>query len=172
MDGVTGFWAEDEETGEVGFLPDLEDVFWVYDDNTFAWVSSHFRGRRLRRGPPRGKGKGKGKGGKFRFRSRKGKGKGKRKGSFSNWSDGESTFFGGKGKGKGKKGKGKKGKDKGEGKDGMDHLGKGSQAHLATTPESLSMNPALEDRGWAGSSNDAWSNDTWWADETWYSDDT
>ena len=59
MDGVTGFWAEDEETGEVGFLPDLEDVFWVYDDNTFAWNSSHFRGRRLRRGPPRGKGKGK-----------------------------------------------------------------------------------------------------------------
>ena len=132
MDGLAGYWVEDDDTGEVGFLPEWDDVFWVHDDVSFVWASHHFRGRKLRRGPPRGKGKGKGKGGRSRFRSRKGKGKGKGKGSYAHWGEGEETAFAAKGKGKGKKGKGKKGKEKGEGKEGKGP-GKGPDAHVAAT---------------------------------------
>ena len=77
----SGYWAEDEETGEVGFLPEFEDVFWVHDDDSFAWVSHHFEGRKMRRGAAKGKGKGRGFRGRGRFKARrKGKGKGFGKG--------------------------------------------------------------------------------------------
>jgi hypothetical protein len=29
MDGTYGYWVEDDESGEVGFLPEVEDVFWT-----------------------------------------------------------------------------------------------------------------------------------------------
>ena len=169
MDGVAGFWGEDEDTGEVGFLPEWKDVFWVYDDNTYAWASHHFRGRKIRRGSPKGKGKGKGKGGRFRFRSRKGKGKGKGKGVYAHWGDGE-TAYAVKGKGKGKKGKGKKGKEKGEGKDGKNPAGKGPQAHLAetkssnpasTSPDSSQQALSYQDDSWYYQGV-YWTDDSWW----------
>ena len=172
MDGLSGFWVEDDDSGEVGFLPEWDDVFWVYDETTFAWLSHHFKGRRLRRGPPRAKGKGKGKGGKFRFRSRKGKGKGKGKGSFAHLGEGEETAYAVKGKGKGKKGKGKKGKEKGEGKEGKDPGGKGPQAHIAssTQPTLPSSQPNLSPQVYTN--EDPWCYDTWWSgdDYNWTGD--
>ena len=86
LEGNFGYWAEDEEDGAEGFLDALEDVFWIWDDNDYAWFQRRFQGRRTRKGKGKGKGrkgKGKGKGrqGRRFFRSRnKGKGKGKRKG--------------------------------------------------------------------------------------------
>ena len=77
MDGTSGYWVEDDDTGEVGFLPEFEDVFWIFDETSEAWASHHFRGRKIRRGFSKGKGKGKGSKGRRRFKSRKGKGKGK-----------------------------------------------------------------------------------------------
>jgi hypothetical protein len=68
MDGTQGYWVEDEETGECGFLPEFEDIFWTFDDENFAWMSRPFRGRKLRRVPPKGRGKGKGSKGYSRFK--------------------------------------------------------------------------------------------------------
>ena len=82
LEGNFGYWAEDEEDGAEGFLDALEDVFWIWDDNDYAWFQRRFQGRRTRKGKGKGrKGKGKGKGrqGRRFFRSRN-KGKGKRKG--------------------------------------------------------------------------------------------
>ena len=77
MDGTYGYWVQDDECGEVGFLPEVEDVFWTYDEINDVWNSQYFKGRRLRRGPTKGKGKGKGSSGRRRFNTRrKGKGKG------------------------------------------------------------------------------------------------
>ena len=78
-EGTDGYWVEDDETHEEGFLPETQDIFWVYDEVNDVWNSRHFRGRSLRRGNRKGKGKGKGGKGrrKGRFKSRrKGKGKG------------------------------------------------------------------------------------------------
>ena len=82
LEGNFGYWAEDEEDGAEGFLDVLEDVFWIWDDNDYAWFQRRFQGRRTRKGKGKGrKGKGKGRQGRRFFRSRtKGKGKGKRKG--------------------------------------------------------------------------------------------
>ena len=165
MDGTAGYWVEDDETGEVGFLPEFDDIFWVFDDTTYAWHSHHFKGRRLRRGPPRGKGKGKGKGGRSRFRSRKGKGKGKGKGVYAHWGEGDESAYAVKGKGKGKKGKGKKGKEKGEGKEGKDPGGKGPQAHVASTIQSIPAPPIPNSSSPAFSVDDTWYQDTWWTGE-------
>ena len=80
LEGNFGYWAEDEEDGAEGFLDALEDVFWIWDDNDYAWFQRRFQGRRTRKGKGR-KGKGKGRQGRRFFRSRnKGKGRGKRKG--------------------------------------------------------------------------------------------
>jgi len=86
----SGHWVEDDETGELGFLPESQDIFWVFDDANEAWQSRHFQGRSLRRFGRKGKGKGKGKKGRSRggFRPRK---KGKGRGHYSHqaeaWSD-------------------------------------------------------------------------------------
>ena len=32
LDGSSGYWVEDDDSGEVGFVPEFEDVFWVFDD--------------------------------------------------------------------------------------------------------------------------------------------
>ena len=164
MDGVSGFWVEDDDTLECGFLSEWEDVFWTYDDTAHTWASHHFRGRKLRRGPPRNKGKGKGKGGRYRFRSRKGKGKGKGKSKgFANYGDDETAYaVKGKSKGKGKGKKGKKGKDKGEGKDGKDPGGKGPSAHVAADQNATPGTTVTTYQ------DDTWYYDTWWTDDSWW----
>ena len=45
-----GFWVQDEETGEEGFLQDTEDTFWTLDENE-AWISRNVPGKQLRRHP-------------------------------------------------------------------------------------------------------------------------
>ena len=112
MDGQTGFWCQDDTTGEEGFLPEFEDTFWVFDDMANTWLSQPFRGRTLRRG--KGKGKGKGARGRSRFfgGGQKGRPKGKPKGWYGQGDypetppaqDPHDAFWQ---KGKGKKGKGK-----------------------------------------------------------------
>ena len=62
MDGAYGYWAEDDDSGEQGFPPEVEDVFWALGEETYAWVARKFGHRKLRRGRPKGKGKSKGKG--------------------------------------------------------------------------------------------------------------
>ena len=76
MNQIDGYWVEEEETGEVGFLPTDMDIFWTRDDALGVWNSKHFQGRKLRRGHPRHGGQGKGQSGRRFFRPR-GKGKGK-----------------------------------------------------------------------------------------------
>ena len=71
MDESFGYWCEDEDSGEVGFLPEFEDIFWLYDEVAEAWLSRPFKGRTVRRGTPKGRGKGKGRKGFFRFTLRK-----------------------------------------------------------------------------------------------------
>ena len=110
MDGPYGHWVEDDDSGEQGSLPEVEDVFWTYDEETYAWVSGRLGHRKLRRGKPKGKGKSKGKGrkGYGRFRPAKGKGK-SGKGDRSQILVSQQEYFDlcalAKGKGKGKKGK-------------------------------------------------------------------
>jgi hypothetical protein len=75
-----GHWAIDEDDDVEGFLDEIEDVFWLYDDESQSWFSRKFRGRRMSRYRPlKGKGKGRRRGrqGRRFFRPRKGKGKGK-----------------------------------------------------------------------------------------------
>ena len=55
LEGITGYWAEDEDDGAEGFLEALEDVFWVYDDADFTWYQRRFQGRQTRRGKGKGK---------------------------------------------------------------------------------------------------------------------
>ena len=31
-DGEDGYWVEDEETAECGFLPEFNGAFWLFDD--------------------------------------------------------------------------------------------------------------------------------------------
>ncbi len=102
LEGTSGYWVEDDDTGEVGFLPEFDDTFWLFDPMHDTWFSRPFKGRRMRRGMPKGKGKGKGSKGRSRFRSRKGKSKGRK----SYWQDDPGYAEWTKGK-KGKKGKGK-----------------------------------------------------------------
>ena len=116
IEGYTGFWAEDDETHEEGFLQDAEDVFSLFDEHASAWKARRFPGRRLRRGPRKGKGKGKkGKGTKARrLFSPPGKKKGKSfdteevEAGIADLAKGERKKGNGKGKQNGK-GKGKKG---------------------------------------------------------------
>ena len=78
LDGAYGYWVEDDDSGEQGFLPEVEDVFWTFDEETYAWVSRKLGHRKLRRGRPKGKGKstGKGKKGYGRFKPSRGKSQG------------------------------------------------------------------------------------------------
>jgi hypothetical protein len=103
MEGTSGYWVEDDSSGEVGFLREFEDTFWVYDENSYAWIARRFLGRRVRKGQPKGKEKGKGAKGKSRFIPYKQRQKGGKKGQ-AHAADSAWT-----GKGKGKKGKNKGG---------------------------------------------------------------
>jgi hypothetical protein len=80
MDGTTGYWVEDDGNGEVGFLMEFEDTFWVFDETSYVWMARKFAGRRFRKGQPKGKGKGKGAKGKSRFIPFKPRYKGGKKG--------------------------------------------------------------------------------------------
>ena len=176
MDEMAGYWVEDDDTGELGFLPEWEDVFWTHDDLSFTWASAHFSGRKLRRGAPRFGGKGRGKGGykgrfKRKYRSRgkgnahfadeewsnwtKGKGK-KGKGKYKGKGDGKGFSKGGKHQGK-SKGKGDFKGDKGKGSPDQTHLVDAAPPSSASTPEIRSSGDVWYD--------DSWYQDTWWTDD-------
>ena len=163
LEGSAGYWVEDDESGEVGFLPEFEDVFWTFDDTNEVWASRHFRGRTMRRGNPKGGGKGKGyKGFKKFVPYWKKKGKGGGKHDKNQGQDGSANLAKGKGKGKGKKGK-----SKGKGKpDSKGDQGKGSKTWVAdadeseTSPSALAV-PTAEDN--------TWHDETWWTDDGWSS---
>ena len=185
MDGVTGYWVEDDESGDVGFLPEFEDMFWRFDEPSEAWVSRYFKGRRMRIGLPKRKGKGHGKGGKRRFKPR-GKGK-RRKGSYSHWGEGEDDEeempdeyadwnSGGKRKGKGKKGKKAKRPEEGQEPQGPTSggksKGKGKHAHLSSLNEwappgsSTALTPVPENTYSPSETEAAWT-DQPWSDSGW-----
>jgi hypothetical protein len=179
MDGTYGYWVEDDDTAEVGFLPELEDVFWTYDDNADAWQSRHFKGRKMRRGAPKGKGKGKGSSGRKRFTPFRRKGKGKGGDAHATWDQQEADTWwskGKKGKGKGK-GTGKKGegKDEGKGKTGGFGSGKGpkgSPAHAVEyTPmqvtSSSSSSANQQSSSPALAVNASWDDNSWWESSDW-----
>ena len=67
-DGAFGYWAEEEETGDQGFLDETEDAFWVWNEDEQAFVGRFFSGRKMRRGRSKGKGKGRGRKGYSRMR--------------------------------------------------------------------------------------------------------
>ena len=70
LEGSTGYWAADEETGQEGFVQEFEDIFWVHDEAADPWVARLCKGgRRLtKKGFRKGIRKGKcGKGARFSF---------------------------------------------------------------------------------------------------------
>ena len=171
MDDQPGHWAEDEQ-GDVGFLPDYEDKFYVFDDSQQCWLTRTFRSRVTRRG--KGKGKGKGKKGRSRFRPY-GKGKGKSaKGVSEAWT--ESDAWAAKGRKGKRKGKGKsKGydKDPSSGKADLASPGQSDGQRAGAVPPlstaSSSQMPASDDNG-AGSPEDTYvaGYESW--DNEWYYD--
>ena len=46
MEGSTGYWAGEEDTGQEGFVQDFEDIFWLHDEAADVWVARHFKGGR------------------------------------------------------------------------------------------------------------------------------
>ena len=177
IEGVTGYWAVDEETGIQGFLDEFSDCFWTMDSDNpqdFTWSVRSFRGRTLQRGKGKGKGKGKSKGFRgrqfFRPRSRFGQ-------TPCPSQDYGSTDWTGKGK-KGKKG-GKKGDFKGKSKMGGNGKGKGDPSADATaaqvSPPSQATNfggqagsptPDHPSQDWTGDwDNQAWTDDSGWSTE-------
>ena len=80
MEGVYGYWCENDEDGDVGFIGDTDDVFWTWNDSQWCWLTRRVPGRSFRRGPPKGGGKGKGSKGGKGFTPFRPKGKGKEKG--------------------------------------------------------------------------------------------
>ena len=58
LEEYDGYWVEDDENGEVGFLEEEADVFWLFDEDQGLFVRRRFKGRTLRRGKSKGKGKG------------------------------------------------------------------------------------------------------------------
>eukprot|EP00971_Amphidinium_carterae_P141788 2808754-Amphidinium_carterae.1 len=36
--GTSGYWVEDDETGEEGFLEEFQDTFWVHDEEQAFWM--------------------------------------------------------------------------------------------------------------------------------------
>ena len=163
-DGQFGYWVQDEDTLEEGFLAedDEEDVFWQVDENE-AFVARRFKRRpQLRRA---GKGRRKGKGrrrGRFKFN---------RKGSaHTAEDDGQNSSFYGEGKGKGKnkwkggkedadfvKGKGK-GKNRAKGK-GKPYAKGGKSFDAEGTPAQPSQAAAA-----TAPSTEDWS---WYTEEYW-----
>ena len=46
LEGSTGYWVADAETGQEGFVQEFEDIVWVHDEASDAWVAQHFKGGR------------------------------------------------------------------------------------------------------------------------------
>ena len=64
-EGEEGYWAEDEDTNEEGFLSTENETFWTLDEAKDEWHEANVAGRKIKR---RGKGKGKSR---KRFQSKK-----------------------------------------------------------------------------------------------------
>eukprot|EP00971_Amphidinium_carterae_P141576 2805112-Amphidinium_carterae.1 len=47
--GTLGYWVEDDETGEEGFLEEFQDTFWVHDEAQSFWIQRRFGGRFMRK---------------------------------------------------------------------------------------------------------------------------
>ena len=59
MEGTTGYWDIEEETGHGGFVHEFEDIFWVHDEGSDVWAARHVKGgRRLNKDFRKGKRKG------------------------------------------------------------------------------------------------------------------
>ena len=114
LEGASGYWVQDDESGQEGFMGEFEDTFWTYDDTEWVWQASPVRKRFLRRGPPKGNGKGKGRKGKSRFQPR---GKGYIAQEFPEQAAPDASYYQ-KGDSPGQFYKGKKGKSKSEGPSG------------------------------------------------------
>ena len=128
FDDDEGWWVVDDDTGEEGFLSQVDDVFYSPQDEWgTTWESANVVGRFLKRR----KGKGKGKGGKKRrgqFRSRKEKGKAHMTDEYDWYYEpsqeeiwyekewGDKSLYGKGGKFNNRKGKGKYSKGKGSSK--------------------------------------------------------
>ena len=51
LEGSTGYWVAEEETGQEGFVQEFEDICWVHDEAADVWVARHFKGgRRVTKG--------------------------------------------------------------------------------------------------------------------------
>eukprot|EP00971_Amphidinium_carterae_P301837 5996630-Amphidinium_carterae.1 len=48
--GTSGYWVEDDYTGEEGFLEEFSDTFWVHDEEQSFWIQRRFGGRAMRKG--------------------------------------------------------------------------------------------------------------------------
>ncbi len=163
-EGEAGYWVEDDDTGECGFLPEAvpqesDDTFYVFDEEEEAWLVRRFQSRRLRKGSGKGRGRGKGSKGRKRFRPMQ-KGKSKSKAHVAEeWSypseawqteeTGETAAWSkGKKKGKAKTKKGEpdalatKGGKKGPGK------GKGKKTGKGYTVEEGQEESAWQDDAW------------------------
>jgi len=165
LDGHSGYWVEEEETGLVGFLDEFDDEFWVMNDDS-SWQVRRFKGRRMRKGKGRG-GKGRGSKGRPRFR-RRGKGKGYSADAES-WPQ-EEAYKGGK-KGK-SKGFGKKGKKSSPFEKGKKSKGKGKshEAEATSTPQAYSP-PAKESQEDTSSAQQADNSASWqeeWPETEWH----
>ena len=183
--GTSGYWVQDDENEEEGFVEERENVFWTYDEQNEAWFSSKFKGRRFRReGNPSRKGGGKGKGGRFQFKPWRPKGKGKGKGKRGHahygadeWNEDYdyANFWGFKGKGKWGAGKGKsykgkesadysyypnKGKAKGKGKF-KGNKGKEGQ-EIANVAEENKEAPLQPSQNSTQGQGQAWQEDNSW----------
>ena len=44
LDGNTGYWATEQDTGQGGYAQELENVSWTHDEASDAWVARHLRG--------------------------------------------------------------------------------------------------------------------------------
>jgi hypothetical protein len=156
LEGNTGYWVEDDESGEVGFVPEFEDTFWIFDDVHEVWASKHFKGRTMRRGNPKGGGKGKGyKGFKKFVPFWKKKGKGGGKGDKNQSQEASANLAKGK-----SKGNGKKGKSKGKGK--ADSKGESGKTWIAEESETVPTSSAL-----AAPAAETWWQSEWSEDTTW-----
>ena len=48
-EGEEGYWAEDEDTQEEGFLSAENEQFWTFDEANEEWQSANVAGRRIRK---------------------------------------------------------------------------------------------------------------------------
>ena len=186
-EGDYGYWVQDEQSGQEGFLSTTTEVFWSYNNGTGSWESANVAGRRLRAGKGK-KGKGKGKKGKGKKGHQYGKGfyGDGNTNPDSQWHDEYwSDSYYGKAKGKGKKGKGKKGKpsyQKGKEGKGPEAPALAAQGNPQQEQPAATANTQPPASSQAALVADSWSYDdpygydsswdyTWWTQPTYYAYD-